>query len=75
MPAAGSYLTQVAYDTSVDPARMADYLCEELQIEDAEESIKALRAEAKKDDSNEMFEAIIAMQRDLNARKAAHKSL
>lgn len=76
VPAAGAYLTYPQYDTTVSAEKMADYLCEELQIMDMEETINAMRAQAaSQKDSDEFFRMIVGMQRDLKKRKSAHKPL
>lgn len=63
------------------PENVARFLAEELSLGDTEEAIAGLRAQLSDTSSlpaeevEMLFQSIAAMQKDLNARKAAHKPL
>lgn len=78
-PSAASVLTSGVRQSSADFASLGVFLAEELGISDAEDAIAALRQQLASSDtmSNEeyetLFESVVAMQKTLTARRAAHK--
>lgn len=83
VPSAGSILTgsfRVENQRSASLEALARYLCEELAVGDLSESIDDMKAQlAQKNLSDEdrdiIFQASIALQKDVQARKKAMKSL
>ena len=84
VPIAGSILTGSTskYGTAVeDPAALSAYLSEELSLGDMEESIADMRAQLKmpgllpEDEYEMIFQMVVSLQKDLLARRAAHKPL
>ena len=74
VPSAAAALTEPQYDESIEPQRLADYLCEELAIGDMEDTIAAMKSNMRGQE-DEIFEIVSAMQRDLELKRAAHKPL
>lgn len=82
IPTAPQILTADASHEGVTPERYAQFLSETLLIGDLEESIDSLKAQLKDPDLAKnaqeyelVFESIVAMQKDLNARLATYRPL
>ncbi|MDO4183514.1 MAG: DNA primase [Coriobacteriia bacterium] len=81
VPAAGGFLTTVSADAHMDASRLAAYLCEELAIGDGEDAIATLKAQLRDpqavspEEYDTLFETVVALQKDLETRKANHKPL
>ena len=83
VPVAGSILTgsyRSQEQESVDVARLADYLCEELALGDLDESIDTMKmqmaqAGASAEEKDFIFQTIVALQKDAIARRKAHTPL
>ncbi len=82
-PLARSILTGSFHEgdhASVDVNQMARYLCEELSLGDLEESIEIMKAQLAQgdltaDEKDLIFHTIVDLQKDVLARRKAHKSL
>ena len=81
LPAAAGILTSGSMTEGATPERLAAFLAEELGIGDAEDAVAALRdqladpARLAPDEYEMLFESVVAMQKDLSRRRAAHKPL
>ena len=74
VPSAGAVLTEPQFDPATPPDDIAAFLCDELAIGDLEETIASMRAQMA-GGSDDLFELVSAMQRDLEARKASRRTL
>lgn len=80
VPSAGSILTgsfQEGEGASVDVAKIAAYLCEELALGDLDESIDTMKMQLAQNDispqeKDMIFKMVVALQKDVLARKSAH---
>ena len=78
LPAAARILTG-GRTPAGDPAATAAFLVEELALSDAEDAVAQIRAQLadpsalSPEDYEMLFETAAAMQRDLTARRAAHR--
>lgn len=76
--AAGVLTSGVARD-GVAPEDLAAYLAEELSIGDAEDAIASVKAQLaharslSTEESDFLFNTVVAMQKDVNARRTRHK--
>lgn len=81
VPQAASILTSGSRERAVSPEDAAAFLAEELAIGDMEDAVAALRAQLADparmpaDEYELLFGAVVAMQKDLAARRAAHTTL
>ena len=81
IPQAAALLTSGRMGEGSDPARLADFLAEELAIGDAEDAIAGMRARLadpralSPEESEFIFQSVVGMQKDLSRRKLAHKPL
>lgn len=79
VPQAASILTSGGREREASPEDAAAFLAEELAIGDMEDAVAALRAQLADparmpaDEYELLFGAVVAMQKDLAARRAAHK--
>ncbi len=80
-PRAAGILTSASMREDAVPEDLAAYLAEELAIGDIEDSVAELKSQLafstdlEPEESDLLFNAIVAMQKDLTARRAAHKPL
>ncbi|WP_165056905.1 DNA primase [Adlercreutzia sp. ZJ176] len=78
-PAAAGILTSARVREGVEPAAACAYLSEELGIGDAEEAVASLKSQLADargmapEEVDFVFNSLVAMQKDLAARRAAHK--
>lgn len=81
VPQAASILTSGSRERAASPEDAAAFLAEELAIGDMEDAVAALRAQLADparmpaDEYELLFGAVVAMQKDLAARRAAHTTL
>ncbi len=81
IPQAAGLLTSGRMGEGAEPAKLADFLAEELAIGDAEDAIAGMRARLSDgrslspEESDFIFRSIVGMQKDLSRRKLAHKPL
>lgn len=81
VPSAAGILTSGSMSDAIESGPLAAFLVEELAIGDAEDAVAALRvrlADPQRLTSDEyeiLFESVVAMQKDLNRRRMAHKPL
>ena len=79
VPSAGSLLTETGADAHARPGTLIDFLCEELAIGDMDEAIAGLRARLRNpasvsaEEYDFLFESVVALQKDVEARRANHK--
>ena len=80
-PQASSVLTSSTQPSEADPERVVAYLAEELEIGDAEDAIADMKnqlawaRDLSPEDGDLLFNGIVALQKDLAAKRAAHKPL
>ncbi len=80
-PQAPSVLTSSTQPSEADPERVVAYLAEELEIGDAEDAIADMKnqlawaRDLSPEDGDLLFNGIVALQKDLAAKRAAHKPL
>lgn len=80
-PNAPSVLTSSTQPSEADPEKVVAYLAEELEIGDAEDAIAEMKNQLawtqglSAEESDLLFNGIVAMQKDLAAKRAAHKPL
>lgn len=81
VPQAAGILTSEEMGEDAEPRALAAFLAEELAIGDAEEAVAGLRARLadprglSQEEYDFIFQSIVGMQKDLTARKLAHKPL
>ena len=79
MPRAASALTSASFNDGDDREAVISFLVEELEIGDMEATLSAMNSQLKsdtslsEDDRSLIFSAVVELQRQLNARRAAHK--
>lgn len=78
---AASTLTAASVYDDIDPAQLACFLAEELDIRDMEDSIAAVNAQLKHPDSmsadeyRQAYEDVVMLQKELVALRSAHRPL
>lgn len=80
-PRAEAVLTSLRERPGATAAQRAAYLAEELEIGDAEEAVAALKQQLAQaaslsfEESEALFGTLVALQKDLNAKRLRHKPL
>lgn len=81
VPSAASILTSGVMSEATEPTKLIVFLVEELSIGDLEDAIASLRAQLERpenlsaEDQEMLFASVVAMQKDLKNRRAAHRPL
>lgn len=81
LPGSASVLTSASVYDEVDPARLAQFLAEELALRDMEDSIVALNVQLKhpgsmtEEEYAMAYETVVALQKELVSLRSAHRPL
>lgn len=81
LPGSASVLTSASVYDEADPARLAQFLAEELALRDMEDSIVALNVQLKhpgsmtEEEYAMAYETVVALQKELVSLRSAHRPL